>query len=148
STYTGTAHKVVGRNPVIAAATGYTTDGVAPWTPNACCSGGVPLAQADISAPYASLAVDKAPGYKSWSVTAMAQEWAANAATNSGLLLDSDTSKPKDRYRAFASTENADPGLRPFLRITYSLVPDVTPPLISAVLASSLTISGATLTWT
>jgi hypothetical protein len=77
----------------------------------------------------------------------MAQEWAANAATNFGLLLDSDTSKPRDRYRAFASTENADPGLRPFPpHHACSLAPDVTPPIISAVLASTLTTSGATLT--
>jgi Bacterial Ig domain len=128
STYTVTAHKVVGRNPAIAAATGYTANGVTPWTPNACCSGGVPLAQADISAPYDSRAIGKAPGYKSWSIKAMAQEWVANPATNFGLLLNSDASRLRDRYRAFASMENANPSLRPFLRITYSLVPDTTWP--------------------
>src|SRR5207244_8595206 len=37
STYTVTAHKVVGRSPVITGATGYTADGVTAWTPNNCC---------------------------------------------------------------------------------------------------------------
>src|SRR2546425_254797 len=131
TTYTITAHKVTGKSAVIAAATGFTADGVTPWTPNACCSGGVPLAEADISAAYDTRAIDKTLGYKSWSITAMAQEWVANGTTNFGLLLNSDTSKLSDRYRIFASMENADPTLRPFLRITYALVPDVTPPAVS-----------------
>ena len=74
STYTVTAHKVVGRSPVITGATGYTADGVTAWTPNNCCSNNVPLAQADISAAYDSRAIDKTLGYKSWSLTAMVQE--------------------------------------------------------------------------
>ena len=36
ATYTMTAHKLVVKNPVIGAATGYTSDGVTPWTPSAC----------------------------------------------------------------------------------------------------------------
>jgi hypothetical protein len=148
NTYTVTAHKVVSRNPVITGATGYTADGVTAWTPNTCCSSNVPLAQADISAAYDSRAIDKTLGYKSWSLTAMVQEWLASPATNLGLLLDSDASKLRDRYRYFASMENADPALRPSLRVTYSLSPDVTPPVISAVTASAITISGAAINWT
>ncbi len=131
STYTVTALKLLGRNPVITGATGYTADGVTAWTPNVCCSNNVPLAQADISAAYDSRAIDKTLGYKSWSLTAMVQEWIANPATNFGLMLDSDASKLRDRYRYFASMENADPGLRPSLRVTYSLDPDLTPPAVS-----------------
>jgi hypothetical protein len=148
STYTVTAHKVVGKNLVISAATGYMANGVTAWTANTCCDSGVPLAQADISAAYDTRAIDKTLGYKSWSITALAQEWVANPTTNFGLLLNSDTSKLSDRYRTFASMENANPSLRPYLRITYSVVPDVTPPLISAVLASAITPSAATITWT
>jgi hypothetical protein len=147
-TYAVAAHKIVGRNPVIAAATGYTADGTTAWTPNTCCSGDVPLAQADISPAYDTRAVDKAPGYKVWSLTAMVQEWAANPGSNFGLLLNSDASRPADRYRYFASMEDADPARRPYLRITYSLAPDVVPPLVSAVAATGITATGAAITWT
>ncbi len=121
STYTVTAHKVVGRNPLIAKATGNSFDGVTAWSPNECCFGGVPLAQADISPPYDTQAIDKVPGYKAWTVTPMVQEWLWDPARNFGLLLDSDVSKPSDRYRLFASMEHPDPALRPFLRIAYRL---------------------------
>src|SRR5438552_10603543 len=73
ATYTITAHKLLQKNPIVTSATGYTPDGVTPWTPNTCCYNGVPLAQADISAPYATADVDKAPGFKTWTITAMVQ---------------------------------------------------------------------------
>jgi hypothetical protein len=118
ATYTMTAYKQVGKNPVAAAATGYTADGVTRWTPSACCYNGVPLAQSDLSAPYASLAVDKAPGFKTWTITPMVQEWLASPPSNFGLVLNSDATKAKDRYRYFASTKNATATLRPVLVIT------------------------------
>jgi hypothetical protein len=121
ATYTVTAHKVVGKNPVIAAATGYTADGVTSWTPTACCYGGVPLAQADISPAYDTRAIDKTRGYKAWTITAMAQEWLATPATNFGLLLNADPAKLAGRHRFFASMEHPDTRLRPHLRITYSV---------------------------
>ncbi|PYQ38282.1 MAG: hypothetical protein DMF77_24570, partial [Acidobacteria bacterium] len=148
SIYTITAHKVLGRSPVIAAATGYTADGKVAWTPNKCCSGSVPLAQADISAAYDTQAIDKTAGYKSWSLTAMAQEWVADPTTNSGVLLNSDASTLRDRYRFFASMEQVDTSLRPSLTIAYSSKADVVAPVISAVTASAITISGAAVSWT
>jgi len=36
-TYTVSAHKVLGKNPIIAKATGFTADGVTNWTSTACC---------------------------------------------------------------------------------------------------------------
>jgi hypothetical protein len=149
ATYTMTAHKQVGENPVVTAATGYTADGVTPWTPNLCCYNGVPLSQADLSAPYASLAVDKAPGVKTWTITSMVQEWLASPASNFGLVLNSDATAARDRYRYFASTKYPDATLWPVLQITYSLPPvDTTPPVISAVASSSITGSAATIRWT
>jgi Big-like domain-containing protein/purple acid phosphatase-like protein len=148
TTYVVTANKVIAKNPVIATMTGYTADGVTAWTPNSCCSGNVPLAQADISSPYDTQAITKAAGDKSWTITTMVQEWLADPASNRGLLLNSDASKLRDRYRYFASMEHADPTLRPYLSITYSVVPDGTPPVISAVTTSSITSSGATINWT
>jgi hypothetical protein len=118
ATYIVSAHKVVGRNPVISTATGYTADGVTTWTPAACCA--VPLAQADISATYDQPAIDKTLGFKSWEITAMVQEWLADPESNFGLLLNSDASKGADRYRYFASMEHADVALRPYLTVTYS----------------------------
>jgi len=118
ATYTVTAHKMVGRNPVLAAATGFTADGATGWTANACCSANVPLAQADISSAYDTRAIDKTPGYKTWTLTALVQEWLSNPATNFGLLLNADASKLLGRYRFFASMEHPDATLRPYLRIT------------------------------
>jgi len=147
TTYTMMAHKLVGKNPVIAAATGYTTDGAMPWTPSGCCYNGVPLAQSDISAPYAVLAVDKTPGFKTWPITSMVREWLATPTSNFGLVLNSDATVARDRYRYFASTKHADPTLWPVMEITYSLPGDTTPPVISAVASSSITRSGATISW-
>jgi len=100
-----------------------------------------------ISAPYAALAVDKAPGFKTWTITAMVQEWLASPASNFGLVLNSDATVARDRYRYFASTKHADPTLWPVMEITYSLPGDTTPPVISAVVSSSITRSGATISW-
>jgi hypothetical protein len=120
-TYTVTAHKLVGRNPVLSAATGFTTDGVTSWTPNACCWSNVPLAQADISPAYDTRAIDKTPGYKGWAITALVQDWLANPSTNFGLLLNSDASKLYGRYRYFASSKHPDASLRPYLHLVYTM---------------------------
>jgi hypothetical protein len=119
-TYTVTAHKIINRNPVINAATGYTFNGSANWDPASCCYSGIPLGQADISTAYDTKAIDKATGFKTWSLTRMVQEWQTNPSSNFGVLLNSDATKPQDRYRFFASTENTNASLRPFLRVTVS----------------------------
>jgi hypothetical protein len=126
ATYTVTVHKIVGRNPDLTRATGYTYDGTNGWTPTSCCYTNIPLAQADISAPYDTQSIDKTLGYKSWTVTALVQEWLASPSSNFGLLLNSDGSKLADRYRSFASAENPTASIRPYLSITYSLPTGVT----------------------
>jgi hypothetical protein len=147
-TYNVSANKVINLNPVIAQANGYNADAATPWTPSACCSGGVPLAQSDISPAYATVAVDKLPGFKSWNLTGMVQEWVTDPSTNFGVLLNSDASKTRDHYRYFGSVDNSDPNLRPVLRLTYSVSTDTTPPVIAAVTASGVTASGAIINWT
>src|SRR5439155_7944541 len=104
-----------------------------PWTPNTCCSNGIPMAQADISAPYDTQAIDKTLGFKSWTLTTMVQEWLALPGTNFGLLLNADTTKLRDRYRYFASMENTTVSLRPYLTISYTQGPptDTVPPTVS-----------------
>jgi hypothetical protein len=149
TTYTITANKIQNKNPVITAATGYTTDGTTAWTANACCSGNIPLAQADISTPFDAEAIDKTSGYKSWTMTSLVQEWVSSPSTNFGVLLNSDTSKGADRFRYFASTKNSDPTLRPYLQIAYAAgVVDTTPPVLSLIAATSIGTSAATITWT
>jgi hypothetical protein len=123
SDYAVSAHKIVGRRPLIASATGYTADGVNGWTPNACCYNSVPLAQADVTPAYDTRAIDKTPKFKTWTITSMAEEWLADPGANAGLLLNSDASALRDRYRYFASMEHPDANLRPFLRVAYSLPP-------------------------
>ena len=146
--YTVTAHKVLGRDPVVSQATGYLANAGTTWTPSACCHDGVPLAQSDISAPYATLAVDTIPGFKSWTITTMVQEWLADPSTNFGVLLNADASKVRDRYRFFASMEHPNFLLRPTLRVSFSLEDDTTAPVIAGVSVSGITSSGATISWT
>src|SRR5213079_1135487 len=122
---------------------GYTSDGTTAWTANTCCSNNVPMAQADISAAYNTQAIDKTPGYKTWDLTTMVQEWASSPATNFGVLLDADTSKLRDHWRYFASMENATASLRPYLYIRYvRSSPDTTPPTVALTAPGS----GATVT--
>ena len=141
ATYTVSAHKVIGKNPVVSRATGYTTDGLTNWTATACCFNGVPLAQADISPAYDQQAIDKTPGFKSWSIGALVQEWLADPATNFGLLLNSDASTLRDRYRFFASMEHSDATLRPFLRITFAAA-DATLPSVTITAPLPGTVAG------
>ena len=58
-------------------------------------------------------AVDKTPGFKSWTITTMVREWLASPASNFGLVLNSDPNAARDRYRSFASTKHADATLWP-----------------------------------
>src|SRR5439155_542473 len=102
-----------------------------------------PLAEADISTPYDTQVIDKTGGFKIWTLTSMVQEWINSAATNMGVLINSDASKARDRYRYFASTKNADQRLRPYLSVKYKKgVRDTTPPVMS------ITASAASITWT
>ena len=129
--YAISAHKVVGKNPVVARATGYTTDGQAAWTPNTCCHKSIPMGQGDLSPAHDTQSIDKSPGFKTWTITSMVEEWMADPATNRGLVLNSDTSAARDRFRYFASMEHADPNFRPFLAIRYSAAVDTTPPNVA-----------------
>src|SRR3989442_7428872 len=75
----------------------------------------------------------------------MVQEWLAAPTTNFGLLLNSDPSKLRDRYRYFASMEHPDSTIRPFLHITYALPRslDRTPPTVSVTTpAAGATVAG------
>src|SRR5213592_4143388 len=126
-TYTVTVHRIVNKNPVVNSATGYTYDGVNSWTPNGCCYNGVPLAQADIGAPVDTKNVDKTPGFKQWDVTSLARDWLSNPAANFGLLVNSDPSKARDRYRTFSSSDDSTPSRRPYLRVVYT-PPDTVAP--------------------
>jgi hypothetical protein len=128
--YAIAVHKVVGRNPVISRATGYTSDGSISWTTNTCCHKNVPLAQADLSPAYDTQTIDKSPGFKTWTITSLVEEWIANPTTNRGLVLTSDTLALRDRYRYFASMEHSDPSFRPFVAIKYSASIDITPPSV------------------
>src|SRR2546429_7332515 len=126
-TYTVTAHKIINRNADPARATGYTYDGVNGWTDKRCCRNHVQLAQADISAAVDTKSVDKTPGFKAWDVTSVVQGWLDAPATNFGLLLNSDPSKQRDRYRSFSSSEDPEAGNRPYLTVVYT-APSTTPP--------------------
>ena len=119
ATYSVGVHKILHGNLVVGGANGLTRDGATPWTPSGCCFSAFPLAQSDISPAFDRPAIDKARGFKSWTVTSMVQQWLADPSSNFGLLLNSDTTRLKDRYRVFASAENLNIGLRPYLAVVY-----------------------------
>ncbi|HVH10534.1 MAG TPA: DNRLRE domain-containing protein [Gemmatimonadales bacterium] len=118
-TYHVTVHPIVNKSPDLTRATGYTYDGVNPWTPNACCYQNIPVAQADIGPAVDGKDIDKTLGFKTWDVTAIVRQWRADPRTNLGLLVNSDPSKLADRYRFFTSSRHPASGTHPYLTITY-----------------------------
>lgn len=114
-------HKIVGANPVIGRATGYTADGINRWTPSGCCHKNVPMAQANISPAYDVQPIDTTAGTRIWTVTRLVQEWIADPAHNVGLLINADATVRAGRYRYFASVEHPDAALRPVLEVVYTL---------------------------
>ena len=120
ATYTVTVHQVIHRNPVVASATGDTYDGTNPWTATGAPH---PLAQGDIGAAVDTRAIDKAAGFKQWDVTSLVQGWVSSPGSNFGLLLNSDPSKLRDRWRFFRSNEYATVNQRPSLSIVYTPPP-------------------------
>lgn len=119
-TYTITAHKIVNKNPTLSAATGYTYNGVNDWTHNTCCANGSWLAQSDIGPAVDTKSVNKMPGFKQWNVTSIVQEWFSNPATNFGLLVNSDPSVLRDRWRFFTSKNSPTAGQHPYLTVVYT----------------------------
>jgi Bacterial Ig domain/Putative Ig domain len=143
--YNVSLHQILNLNPNIALANGLTADGATPWTPNTCCKNGAPMAQADLSPARWVTPVDLTLGFKTWDASSLVQAWRSAPATNFGLALNSDATKGNDRFRTFASMENATVANRPFLRITYTLLgTDTTPPTIALTApANNATVSGS-----
>src|SRR5207249_10962836 len=106
-TYTVTLHTLVNTISLYTTLLRSTYDGVKSWTPNGCCYNGVPLAQADIGAPVYSKNVDKTPGFHSFPTRRSSDLWLSNPAANFGLLVNSDPSKARDRYRTFSSSDDS-----------------------------------------
>jgi hypothetical protein len=79
----------------------------------------LPVTPADISPAFDRPAIDKARGFKSWTVTAIVKQWLADSSRNFGLLLNSDARRKQDRYRIFASADHPTAGLRPYLAIAF-----------------------------
>jgi hypothetical protein len=62
-------------------------------------------------------------GWRSWTVTAMVEDWVATPASNLGLIIASDqgaTHAAADTYRGFLFSEYTDTSLRPFLVVSYT----------------------------
>ena len=113
-TYDVSVHKIVNRNPVIAACTWNTYDGVNAWT------GGADGGAQDMATAEDAKSIDKTYGYKTWTVTNMVQDWVRNPSSNLGMILDSDSSAPKNHYRHFRPTEYGNSDQRPKLTVIYS----------------------------
>lgn len=119
--YNISAQKVINSNPVVSQATGYNYSSTGTWT---AVSGktynNIPLAGGDVAAAEDVKGIDMTPGYKSWNITRMVQDWVNNGGANYGVLLNSDNAAAADSNRYFASSEAANAAQRPKLVITYT----------------------------
>jgi hypothetical protein len=120
ASYAVSVQKLIYHNPDLPAANGFTYDGVNSWTANSACFNSIPMAQADTAAAEDVNHLDRQSGYKHWDVTGMVQDWIRDAASNYGLMLNSDSTAGADSFRFFASSEAADPSRRPVLEVTYT----------------------------
>ncbi len=118
--YAVSLHRILNVNPNPSVATGFIAATNRPWTANNCCAHKAPLAQADISSAQAVTTINRTLGAKTWNALSVVQAWRNSPATNFGLLLNADRTRAADRFRDFASMEDATPSRRPFLRITYT----------------------------
>jgi hypothetical protein len=112
--YEISAHKTINKNPDINSCTWNTYDGINSWT------GGANGAEQDMDIAEDTQTIDKTFGeYKSWTITNMVADWAANPSENFGIILESDNQAASDSNRYFASSDHADNNVRPKLIITY-----------------------------
>jgi hypothetical protein len=119
--YRVSVHKVIGKNPNLNQATGYRASNASAWKANSCCYQKIPMAQANIGPVIDALSLDTVPGEKTWDVTALIEDWRATPSKNFGLLLNSDATQPRDRWRTFASREHPTAAWHPTLTLTYTL---------------------------
>jgi len=119
--YDVSVHKIINVDPDLNYANGYAYDHASEWTPSTSCYNSIPLAQSDVASALEVVSLDRSLGQKKWNVTAMAQEWVDNPATNFGLMLNSDAVAGANSYRTFAASEAIDAASRPRLEITYSI---------------------------
>jgi hypothetical protein len=120
-TYDLAAHKLIGVNPELEHATGYTYDGVNEWAGNDICYDSIPLAQSNIASSESVNSLDYSLGYKNWDLTSMVRDWVLEPSTNYGMMLNSDAVASSDSYRYFAATETEDAEKRPELVISFSI---------------------------
>jgi len=121
--YRSGVHEIVSCPPDIAGDTvdGYQCSAGVAWTPNSCCSGGVPMGQGDLATPDDIQVLGETEGYQSWDVTRMAQRWVDELAANLGLMINSDEGAAADAFRTFRASEHVAPEQRPRLTVSYDV---------------------------
>ncbi len=92
-------------------------DGVTPWS----------MLGGDFAPATATVA--GSPGWMSWNITSLVQDWLSGAAPNYGLAL-TERSEVAGARHAFASSDSAQTVLRPKLTVTYISIAGTTPPAI------------------
>lgn len=90
----------------------------------------ISLGLADIDQAEDTITLDTQPGYRTWLITNMVQDWISDPAGNFGLLVTSIPTN-SETGRAFAASENQNSSLRPKLVIRYIKKPPK-PSIISA----------------
>ena len=132
ATYNNNIHKITGKTPIIEQVTGYNAYNGEPWTPVAAGTTytDIPLGLTDIDQAEDTITLDTQPGYRTWLITNMVQDWINDSAENFGLLI-SGIPTTIQTGRTFAASENQNESIRPKLVIRYIKKPPK-PNIISA----------------
>jgi len=132
ATYNNNIHKITGKTPIIEQVTGYNAYNGEPWTPVAVGTTytDIPLGLTDIDQAEDTITLDTQPGYRTWLITNMVQDWINDSAENFGLLI-SGIPTTIQTGRTFAASENQNESIRPKLVIRYIKKPPK-PNIISA----------------
>jgi hypothetical protein len=123
--YAVSVHQVIHHDPKVSACTWSTYDGAASWT------GGATGGLADAGAAQDLQWLDKSTGYQTWNVTDMVRDWAADPASNYGMLFLSDQDghlASSDTNRTFTATDSPNAAQRPKLIIQYTVSGSNLPP--------------------
>ena len=110
-----TIHKITGDDPTISEATWNVSATGNNWTGAG--------ALGDIAAPENTVLLNTTVGWKWYAIPTMVATWVATPSTNKGLLVASEQGSnvsAVDSYRTFASSNHADPNIRPMLIVRYS----------------------------
>lgn len=122
--YNTSVHKIRGKNLVVNEATCHIAAIGSSWSaaPSGTTYNNLALGVGDIESQEHSQLLLQGTEYRTWNITAMAQDWVATPSSNFGLLIQGEETDI-ETGRVFASSENSNVALRPQVIVKYKLIP-------------------------